>query len=238
MLIISEKEIDALATQGPRREFRIEKLPGDRHAEQIARSRCSAFCAEVQGGARSRAARSTATSSRMPCSAWAASLPPRRSSPGACARCPTFVHESNAIPGKANRLNARLVTRVLLGFEECAQHFPDARSARSPARRSAARSSERLAESGGARRVRPRAGPPHAARDGRQPGRARHQSRARRRAAAARRRPLQVIHLTRRGRTRRCCATAYAKAGIPAFVAAFHHRMEEAYSAADFAIAR
>ena len=31
---------------------------------------------------------------------------------------------------------------------------------------------------------------------------------------------------------------AYAEAGIPAFVAAFCHRMEEAYSAADFAIVR
>lgn len=31
---------------------------------------------------------------------------------------------------------------------------------------------------------------------------------------------------------------AYAEAGIPAFVAAFHHRMEEAYSAADLCIGR
>ena len=31
---------------------------------------------------------------------------------------------------------------------------------------------------------------------------------------------------------------AYRKAGIPSFVAAVHHRMDEAYSAADFAIAR
>ena len=31
---------------------------------------------------------------------------------------------------------------------------------------------------------------------------------------------------------------AYAKAGVRAYVAAFHHRMQEAYAAADFAIAR
>ena len=30
----------------------------------------------------------------------------------------------NAIPGKANRLNGRLATRVLLGFAECARFFP------------------------------------------------------------------------------------------------------------------
>ena len=31
---------------------------------------------------------------------------------------PTFIHESNAIPGKANRLTARMVRAVLLGFKE------------------------------------------------------------------------------------------------------------------------
>src|SRR5438067_13583305 len=29
---------------------------------------------------------------------------------------PTFIHESNAIPGKANKMTARLVRAVLLGF--------------------------------------------------------------------------------------------------------------------------
>ena len=37
---------------------------------------------------------------------------------------PTFIHESNAIPGKANKLTARLVRAVLLGFKECAPFFP------------------------------------------------------------------------------------------------------------------
>ncbi len=36
---------------------------------------------------------------------------------------PTFIHESNAIPGRANLLNARFSTRVLVGFEACASHF-------------------------------------------------------------------------------------------------------------------
>ena len=38
---------------------------------------------------------------------------------------PTFIHESNAIPGKANRLTARMVRAVLLGFKECAPFFPE-----------------------------------------------------------------------------------------------------------------
>src|SRR5260370_35347540 len=35
-----------------------------------------------------------------------------------------FIHESNAVPGKANRLTARMVHAVMLGFKECAPFFP------------------------------------------------------------------------------------------------------------------
>ncbi|MEZ5388129.1 MAG: undecaprenyldiphospho-muramoylpentapeptide beta-N-acetylglucosaminyltransferase [Prosthecobacter sp.] len=38
--------------------------------------------------------------------------------------CRTFIHESNAIPGKANRLNARYADTVLCGLEACKAHFP------------------------------------------------------------------------------------------------------------------
>src|SRR6202049_3707318 len=40
----------------------------------------------------------------------------------------TFIHESNAVPGKANRLTARMVRAVLLGFKECAPFFPRVRT--------------------------------------------------------------------------------------------------------------
>ncbi len=46
---------------------------------------------------------------------------------GRLRKIPTFVHESNALPGKANRLNGRLAQTVLLGFEECRRFFPKAR---------------------------------------------------------------------------------------------------------------
>jgi UDP-N-acetylglucosamine--N-acetylmuramyl-(pentapeptide) pyrophosphoryl-undecaprenol N-acetylglucosamine transferase len=49
--------------------------------------------------------------------------------------------------------------------------------------------------------------------------------------------PLQVIHLTG-SRDARLLEDNYRRENIPAHVAAFHHRMEEVYSAADFAIAR
>jgi UDP-N-acetylglucosamine--N-acetylmuramyl-(pentapeptide) pyrophosphoryl-undecaprenol N-acetylglucosamine transferase len=49
--------------------------------------------------------------------------------------------------------------------------------------------------------------------------------------------PLQVIHLAG-ARDERLVADNYQRENIPAHVAAFHHTMEEVYSAADFAIAR
>src|SRR5205085_11146510 len=48
---------------------------------------------------------------------------------------------------------------------------------------------------------------------------------------------VQVIHLTGT-RDEKLVADNYRRARLPAFVAAFHHRMEELYSAGDFAVAR
>ncbi len=40
----------------------------------------------------------------------------------------TFIHESNAIPGKANRLTAKFCDTVLLGLADCASCFPGAKT--------------------------------------------------------------------------------------------------------------
>ncbi len=39
---------------------------------------------------------------------------------------PGFIHESNAVPGRANLLNAKFAKRVLVGWEDCADRFPGA----------------------------------------------------------------------------------------------------------------
>jgi UDP-N-acetylglucosamine--N-acetylmuramyl-(pentapeptide) pyrophosphoryl-undecaprenol N-acetylglucosamine transferase len=49
--------------------------------------------------------------------------------------------------------------------------------------------------------------------------------------------PLQVIHLSG-ARDERLVADNYRRENVPAYVAAFHHRMEEVYSAADLLVAR
>lgn len=50
------------------------------------------------------------------------SLPPVRA--GRMLGLRTFVHDSNAMPGRANRLTARWCTKVLLGLGEAAKYFP------------------------------------------------------------------------------------------------------------------
>lgn len=39
-------------------------------------------------------------------------------------KCRTLIHESNAIPGKANKLNARYADTVLCGLDACKEFFP------------------------------------------------------------------------------------------------------------------
>lgn len=41
---------------------------------------------------------------------------------------PVLLHESNAIPGRANRFSARFASRILLGFSQAARFFPAGRT--------------------------------------------------------------------------------------------------------------
>lgn len=53
-------------------------------------------------------------------------------------KCRTLIHESNAVPGKANRLNARFCDIVLCGLQACTGHFKhkDVRTVGTPVRSS------------------------------------------------------------------------------------------------------
>ena len=121
LLIISEKEIDSLATQG-RGEFRIERVPGVGMQSKSPVALVQ-FALKFRAGLNQVKAlyRDFAPSAVLGMGGFTSTAPILA---GRARKIPTFVHESNAIPGKANRLNGRLVTRVLIGFEECAQFFP------------------------------------------------------------------------------------------------------------------
>jgi UDP-N-acetylglucosamine--N-acetylmuramyl-(pentapeptide) pyrophosphoryl-undecaprenol N-acetylglucosamine transferase len=148
---------------------------------------------------------------------------------------PTFIHESNAIPGKANRLTARMVRAVLLGFKECAPFFPRARTeiTGTPIRKELQPVDRRVA--------RQRLGLGEdlltlLVMGGSQGASGINQS-VIKSLPFLHDVPIQMIHLSG-ARDERLVADNYQREKIPAYVAAFHHAMEEVYSAADFAIAR
>jgi UDP-N-acetylglucosamine--N-acetylmuramyl-(pentapeptide) pyrophosphoryl-undecaprenol N-acetylglucosamine transferase len=150
---------------------------------------------------------------------------------------PAFLHESNAIPGKANRLAARFCRTVLLGFEECARHFggrptrvtgtPIRREltvdvpSREDARRRLGLATDRttllvMGGSQGAAGINAllsQSAPHLAGLD------------------------LQVIHLTGE-READAVRGAYEAAGVPCVVLPFCDRMQEVYPAADLAVSR
>jgi len=234
LLFVSEKEIDSLALS-TRSQFRFEKLPTvglpsiyspaifgflRRFAESLARCRSiyQKFKPQIvlgMGGFTSTA----------PILA------------GRIRGIATLIHESNAVPGKANRIAAKMVRAVLLGFKEAAQFFPKVRTeiTGTPIRTELKRLDRQSARqklglqpdvstmlvmggSQGASGI----------------NQAIIKSLPLLRPAAA---GLQVIHLSGT-RDERFALENYRRERIPAFVAAFHHHMEEVYSAADFAVAR
>ena len=121
LLFISEKEIDSRAVTG-RDEFRFERLPtiglpspfspailGFARRFNESLSRCRAIYRTFKPQVILGMGGFTSTAPVMA---------------GRMRGVPAFVHESNAVPGKANRLTSRMVRAVLLGFKECAAFFP------------------------------------------------------------------------------------------------------------------
>lgn len=148
---------------------------------------------------------------------------------------PTFIHESNAVPGKANRITARAVRAVLLGFKECAPFFPRVRTevTGTPIRNELQRVDRATARQ--SLKLDPDL-PTILVMGGSQGASGINQAMIKA-LPSLQGRSLQVIHLTG-AREERMVADNYQRSGLRVFVAAFHHKMEEAYSAADFAVAR
>jgi len=233
LIFISEKQVDALATQG-RTEFRFEKLPSVGLPKLLSPAMlgffkklnaslgpCRKIYAEFQPDAVLGMGGFTST---IPILA------------GKMRRIPTFIHESNAIPGKANRLNARLASMVLLGFEECKKHFGGARCevTGTPIRRSLMQripQQKALVKFGllpGRRTLLVMGGSQgaHGINEA-----------VRHAIPQIKEENLQVIHLTG-GQDEAEIKASYRDKAVPSHVAAFCHEMEYAYSAADCIIAR
>jgi UDP-N-acetylglucosamine--N-acetylmuramyl-(pentapeptide) pyrophosphoryl-undecaprenol N-acetylglucosamine transferase len=232
LLLVSEKEIDTLALSG-RTNFRFEKLPtvglpspfspailGFIHRFYESLSLCRSiyrkFKPQVVLGMGGFTSTAPVLAGRM-------------------RGISTFIHESNAIPGKANRLTARMVRAVMLGFKECAPFFPKARTevTGTPIRTEL----KPLDRQVGRQKLGLRGDLPTLLVMGGSQGASGINQAIIKSLPFLQGVPLQVIHLSG-VRDERLVADNYRRERIPAYIAAFHHRMEEVYSAADLLVAR
>lgn len=232
MLFISEKEIDALALSS-RAEFRFEKLPTiglpSPFSPTIVRfmqrfNESLSLCRRIYRNFKPHAV--------LGMGGFTSTAPVLA---GRMRGIPTFIHESNAIPGKANRLTARMVRAVLLGFKECAAFFPRVRTevTGTPIRADLKRVDRGLAR----RKLGLREDLSTVLVMGGSQGASGINQSVIKSLPALQGQPFQVIHLAG-ARDERLAADNYQRENIPAYIAGFHHAMEEVYSAADFAIAR
>lgn len=119
LLFISEKQIDSLAVRDHRDhpQIQFEKLPsiGLPPLFSLAMLRFGASFLKSLYLAR-HYYRAFQPNAVLGMGGFTSSAPILA---GRLNQIPTFVHESNAIIGKANRINALLAQKTLLGFEEC-----------------------------------------------------------------------------------------------------------------------
>lgn len=125
LILISEKQIDSLATEG-QNDLRFEKVA----AIAMPRPLSLAMVKFLWRFLKSRRhcvklLRDFGATAVLGMGGFT-SLPPAMA--GRKLRLKTFVHESNAVPGKANRMTAKFCRLVLLGLEQCARHFPEGRT--------------------------------------------------------------------------------------------------------------
>ena len=232
MLLVSEKDIDAVALSG-RTNFQVEKLPTvglpspfspalfgftRRFVESLAlcRSIYRKFNPQVVLGMGGFTSTAPVLAGRFRGIA-------------------TFIHESNAVPGKANRLTARAVSAVMLGFKECAPFFPKTRTeiTGTPVRTQLVR----LDRADSRRKLGLREDLPTLLVMGGSQGASGINQALIKALPFLQGVPLQVIHLSGT-RDERLVADNYRRENVPAYIGAFHHQMEEVYSAADLVVAR
>ena len=234
LVLISEKEIDALATKGYG-HLKFETLPAvgmpSLFSPKIVpfffrflktRSNCNKIVRDFKADAVLGMGGFTSLAPLMA---------------GRKSRAKTFIHESNAFPGKANRIAARFADVVLLGIEACAPHFggKEVEVVGTPLRETMRGSYDRVdalrhfgLEEAGRKTL--------LVMGGSQGARGINRGVTGGLAGLADA-GLQVIHLTGPSDFEETQAE-YAKASIPHHVSAFCHEMQLAYAASDLAIAR
>jgi UDP-N-acetylglucosamine--N-acetylmuramyl-(pentapeptide) pyrophosphoryl-undecaprenol N-acetylglucosamine transferase len=234
LLLVSEKEIDGTALAA-HPEFRAEKLPSVGMPSMVVSPATIGFLKRLWESHR----RCGAVYRKFRPDAVLGMGGFTSTAPVVAARwrgLPAFIHESNAIPGRANKIAARFATNVLLGFGDCRTHFPSSECivTGTPVRKNLGRPLPR-AEAAKVFGLDP-ALPVLLVTGGSQGASGINQLLFKTVPLLAK--PgIQIIHLTGKNDDRLAAAN-YQREGIPHHVAPFHHRMEEAYSVADLVVSR
>lgn len=232
ILLISEKEIDAIALQ-VHREFLFEKLPSiscpSAWSSGLIRCLFQSWCSFTRSRTLFRHYQPKVVISMGGLASTISVIAARMYGIRAC------IHEANAIPGRANWLGAKFACRVLLGFEECKIFFQkmDCIVTGTPIRSTL---TKRISREQALTTFRM-----HPLRKtllviGGSQGAAGINRLFLRTAPLLRHMPLQIIHLT--GVQDDNLATNYLRENIHACVIAFHHHIEQALSCADLVISR
>ena len=233
LLIVSEKGIDSLALKA-HPEFRFEKLPSVGMPSPLSPAFVKFLRRSWESMGYCRGLYRKFRPSVVLGMGGFTSTPPLLA--GRLQKLPTLIHESNAIPGRANLLAARFATRVLLGFSECMARFPgrDCAVTGTPVRRDLG---ARLDRGDALGRLKLDANRPTLLVMGGSQGAAGVNQALFKVVPLLSKLPFQIIHLTGE-KDDRLAAANYQREGIPHYVAPFHHRMEELYSAADLVFSR
>ncbi len=121
IFVISEKEIDAIAASAYP-TYRFEKIPSFAMPKPFSAQMIPFLIAFFRGV--------------LLCRKWINEIGAKAvlgmggftsTAPLVAARtsgCASFIHESNAIPGRANLLNAKFADYALVGWEACQSYFP------------------------------------------------------------------------------------------------------------------
>lgn len=234
LLFVSEKEIDATALKA-RPEFRSEKLPSIGMPSlmvspafvRFVRRSWESFsqCKKIY-----RKFRPSVVLGMGGFTSTAPVLAARMRG------LPALIHESNAIPGRANRLAAKFATKVLLGFEDTEALLPGTNCVvtGTPVRKNLGQPID-PAQARKAFHLDPEKKTILVT--GGSQGATGVNQLMFKTAPLLKGSEIQIIHLTG-DRDDRLAAANYQRDEIPHYVSPFHHRMEEAYSAADVVVSR
>ena len=141
-LLISEKKIDSIAASG-HKDLRFEKMPFLAMPKPWSPKMIGFLTGLWKGMSQCRKIIREKDVSVVLGMGGFTSFAPLYA--GKKENCRTLIHESNAIPGKANKLNSRYADTVLCGLEACKEFFPkhgDVRVVGTPVRSSMRTSSK------------------------------------------------------------------------------------------------